>query len=122
MKKENSENPKEKTALSETSQDFKYIDLFKFHHFLSISKIKNVPYKEWVGETKNDEIVIINYKEGTIIIGSGYNEIKARQDMRAVCETKDQLGLLRHDGGMDIYRVDSMLKLEWVFPEGYIEE
>lgn len=122
MKKENSENPKEKTAPSETSQDFKYIDLFRFHHFLSISKIKNVPYKEWVGETKNDEIVIINYKQGSVIIGAGENEIKARQNMRAICETRDTLGLLRHDLGMDIYKVNDMLKLEWVFPDGYLEE
>lgn len=116
------ENPEKESIPPEISKNLQYLDHFKFHYFLSISKIKNVPYKEWVGETKNDEIVIINYREGTVIIGTGYNEIKARQDMRAVCETRDQLGLLRHDNGMNIYKMNDLLKLEWKFPEGYVEE
>jgi len=89
---------------------------------LSLSKTKNMPYKEWQGETKNDEIVIVNYKEGVVIIGAGYNEIKARQNMFALCETRDKLGFLRHDNRIDIYNVNDLLKLEWVFPEGYLEE
>mgnify|MGYP001618264692 FL=1 len=42
--------------------------------------------------------------------------------MRALCETRDMLGLLRHDDNVNIHKIDNMLKLEWVLPEGYIDE
>ncbi|MEK6882449.1 MAG: hypothetical protein AABY22_22705 [Nanoarchaeota archaeon] len=119
MKKE---KPKENSPLEISKNSIEYLDYFRFHNFLSFCKIKNIPYKEWMGETKNDEIVIINYREGIVIIGAGYNEIKARQNMRALCETRDMLGLLRHDDNVNIHKIDNMLKLEWVLPEGYIDE
>ncbi len=117
---DNLENPKK--SAEPKGKEIEWLDRFRFHHFLSLSKTRNMPYKEWQGETKNDEIVIVNYKEGVVIIGAGYNEIKARQNMFALCETRDKLGLLRHDNRIDIYNVNDLLKLEWVFPEGYLEE
>jgi len=117
---DNLENPKKSTEPK--GKEIEWLDRFRFHHFLSLSKTRNMPYKEWQGETKNDEIVIVNYKEGVVIIGAGYNEIKARQNMFALCETRDKLGFLRHDNRIDIYNVNDLLKLEWVFPEGYLEE
>ena len=126
IKKDDSENQdsseNSKKSAEPKGKEIEWLDRFRFHHFLSLSKTRNMPYKEWQGETKNDEIVIVNYKEGVVIIGAGYNEIKARQNMFALCETRDKLGLLRHDNRIDIYNVNDLLKLEWVFPEGYLEE
>ena len=126
IKKDDSENQdsseNSKKSTESKGKEIEWLDRFRFHHFLSLSKTKNMPYKEWQGETKNDEIVIVNYKEGVVIIGAGYNEIKARQNMFALCETRDKLGFLRHDNRIDIYNVNDLLKLEWVFPEGYLEE
>ena len=126
IKKDDSENQdnleNSKKSAEPKGKEIEWLDRFRFHHFLSLSKTRNMPYKEWQGETKNDEIVIVNYKEGVVIIGAGYNEIKARQNMFALCETRDKLGFLRHDNRIDIYNVNDLLKLEWVFPEGYLEE
>lgn len=101
---------------------FKRIDYFKFHHFLSLSKIKNIPYKEWLGETLNDETVIINYRNGSVIVGAGFNEIKARQNMELICETRNQSGVLVHHGNITINDINDMVKLEWKIPDSYIEE
>jgi len=100
----------------------KNIDYYKFHCFLSLSKIKNIPYKEWLGETLNDETVVINYRNGSVIIGAGFNEIKARQNMALVCETRDKAGALIHNNSVVINDINDMLKLEWKIPDGYVEE
>ncbi len=94
---------------------------YKFHKFLSLSKTKSIPYKEWIGETVNDEIVVVNYIDGILKIGAGYNEIKARSNMDNVGTTQVN-GQIRFDPSLTLDDINKQLKLEWVFPDGYFEE
>lgn len=98
------------------------INYFKYHSFASLSKIRSIPYKEWMGETINDEIVVVNYRNGSVIVGAGFNEIKARQNMELVCETRNQTGALVHNNTITINDINEMMKLEWKIPADYIEE
>ena len=84
----------------------KYEDKFKFHSFVSIQKTRNFPFQEWVGETKNDEIVIINYKENKLSIGTGNNELKARMNFELVGKT------IVPNVSMTVERMNNELKLE----------
>ena len=94
---------------------------YKFHSFLSLSKTKSIPYKEWVGETINDETVVVNYIDGVLKIGTGYSEIKARSNMDNVGTTQAN-GQIRFDPNLTMADINNQLKLEWVFPDGYFEE
>lgn len=107
---------------NEKREEMDEMELFKHHSFLSLSKIINTPYKEWMGETKNDEIVIVKYKNGTLGIGAGWNEIEARKYMQLFGCTRNILGLAMHDNNLTIEKINKDLKLEWVLPSGYIEE
>jgi hypothetical protein len=101
------------------------IELFKYHKFLSLSKIINIPYKEWIGETLNEETVIINYRNGELKIGAGYSEIKSRLNMQIVGATKNNIlgfAVSMHNDNLGIETIVKELKLEWVLPDGYIDE
>ena len=97
------------------------LTFYKFHKFLSLAKTKSIPYKEWMGETINDEIVVVNYTEGVLRIGSGYSEIKARNNMYSVGTTQVN-GYIRFDPNLTVNEISNQLKLEWVLPDGYFEE
>ena len=110
-----SENPENSISLNR-------VELFKYHSFLSLSRTISFPYKEWVGETKNDEVIIIRYKEGEISIGTGWNEINAKNNIESIASSKNTSGLTIHDNGLGIERINEQLKLEWVLPVGYVDE
>ena len=99
------------------------MEYFKYHSFTALSKIKNMLlYKEWLGETKNDEIVIISYKNGELRVGAGWSEIKARQNMELVCETRDINGVLVYHNNITINHINEIMQLEWKIPDDYIDE
>ena len=102
----------------------RYEDKFKFHSFVSIQKTRNFPFQEWVGETKNDEIIIINYKENNLFVGAGNNEINARKNLEIVGKTEIMAAntTLTSNVNITLEKINSELKLEWVFPSGMIEE
>jgi hypothetical protein len=84
--------------------------------FVSLNQTKSFPYKEWVGETSTDEIVVLLYKEGEVHMGTGYSEIKARSKIERIAAASG------HDENMNLTKMNKQLELEWVLPEGYFEE
>lgn len=116
--------PNENEKTSNIPPQINRVEHFKYHSFLSLSKVINMfSYKEWRGETKNNEIVIISYRDGELKIGAGWNEIKAKINMELVAMTKDMLGkLVVHDNNYNIEKINNQLKLEWILPEGFIDE
>lgn len=111
-----------------------YHDEFKWHSFLSLSKIRDysspslrVGYKEWVGETAIDDVVVIQYsnlsldKDG-IMIGCGKSEIRARLNMKNIGKITSKVGQVStFYPNMTIEKINQDLALEWVLPEGYFE-
>lgn len=103
---------------------FTYQDKFRWFYFVSLSKtldlgdpFRGVGCKEWVGDTKTDEIVVIRYSSAEgLMIGIGYSELKARINLEPIAKT------LTHDFSMNIERMNSGLKLEWRLPDTFIDE
>ena len=102
--------------------NMKYEDQFKYHSFLSVGQTINTPYKEWVGETVNDDIVVIRYKNGDLLIGTGRSEIKARNNVLLVGGTKNSKGEVGVYENLTLNKINKYLKLEWILPATYIED
>ena len=103
--------------------------IYKWVTFLSLSKIKDicapslgVVDKEWVGETKDDKIIVIKYSNleqlinTKIDVGIGASEIRARSNITNIASSK------LPDFGMNVGKLSEQLKLEWVLPSFYIDE
>ena len=102
--------------------NMKYHDQFKHHKFLSVNQTRESPHKEWIGETANDEVVVVKYENGELYIGAGWNEIKARADLKNVAITKNQNGEIRIDKDLTLTKINEDIKLEWVLPDGFVDE
>ncbi len=104
--------------------NMKYADQFKHHSFLSLGQTRSAcaESKEWMGETVNDEIVVVQYKNGNLLIGTGRNEIKARNNILLVGGTKDKSGEVGVYSGLTLRKINEDLKLEWTFPVGFVED
>lgn len=90
--------------------------LFKYFTFESLSKTKDTSlYKEWIGETDR-EVVVIIYKGGALDIGIGYSEVKARGNLERVGQSMSQ------DANMNLEKMNKQLNLEWVLPSGFLDE
>ena len=91
-------------------------ELYRWFYFDSLSQTKNTDYyKEWVGETKTNDIVVLKYTANGIEIGSGNNETNARKDMKVVAEVK-------RIGKINVGRIVEQLKLEWRLPDDFVDE
>lgn len=90
--------------------------LFKYFTFESMSKIKDIlGYKEWIGET-DDDVVVIIYKAGVLNVGVGDSEIKARCSIEVVGQSQAP------DVNINLAKINDQLKLEWILPKGYLDE
>ena len=100
-------------------------DQYRWFVFLSLSKIRDsyfptlgtigMVYKEWVGET-DKEVVVIRYTNAGIDIGVGRSELRARMDITNIGKS------ILPDPNMNIEKINEQLKLEWVLPSFYIDE
>lgn len=120
-KERTAEEEKELEELLFGKSQMKYDDQFKFHKFESINQTRNYPYKEWLGETVNDETVVVRYYNGELWIGAGRSEVKARNNMLKAGVTKDKRGVVNINN-LTLERMNQDLRLEWILPSGYIEE
>lgn len=102
-----------------------YGDQYRWFKFLSLSKIRDtyfpnlgilgMVYKEWVGET-NENVVVIRYTNAGIDIGVGRSELRARMGITNIGKS------VLPDPNMNIEKINEQLKLEWSFPNLYIDE
>ena len=100
-------------------------DQYRWFAFLSLSKIRDsyfpllgtvgMVYKEWVGET-DKEVVVIRYTNAGIDIGFGRSEYRARMNITNIGKS------ILSDPSMNIQKINEQLKLEWVLPDLYIDE
>lgn len=91
-------------------------ELYRWFYFDSLSQTKNTDfYKEWIGETKTNDVVVLKYTNNGIEIGSGNSEINARKDMKAVAEVK-------RVGKINVGCIVEQLKLEWRLPDDFVDE
>ena len=103
---------------------YTYQDKFRWFYFVSLSKTldfedptSGVGRKEWVGDTKTNEIVVIRYTSANgLMIGIGFSELKARINLEPVARNPS------YDPSMTIERVNSCLRLEWRLPDYFIDE
>jgi hypothetical protein len=97
-----------------------HTEQFKYHSFVSLSEVKTEKGKEWRGETKNDEIVIIKYQDGKLSIGAGWSEDSAKNNVLDMAESIGGKGRME-DKNLRLEKVNEDLGLCWELPVGYIE-
>ncbi len=103
----------------------KFGDEYRWFTFLSLSKIRDtyfptlgtigMVYKEWIGET-DKEIIVIRYTNAGIDIGVGRSEYLARMNVTNIGKS------VLPDPNINMQKINEQLKLEWVLPGFYIDE
>ena len=90
---------------------------YNFLIFKSLSKTRNYPNQEWVGQIDEDEkTVVMDYKNGQLKIAIGENEINARNNLTPLATSPI------HDHYLTIEKIIKAINLKWTLPVGYIEE
>lgn len=81
---------------------------------LSVARIKNFPYSEWVGETLEENYFVLRYstKEGLWLGMSKRGTVGASLDMRKLAEAKP---------GYEPTFEDLAKHLKWILPHNYQE-
>ena len=97
---------------------------FDFLSFDSLSKTRNYPYHEWIGEAGKYNVIII-YKlaspvtqepRSELLVGIGQSEMSAKMDIKTVATAPS------YDKNANIMKIIKGLELTWKLPEGYEEE
>lgn len=90
---------------------------YNFLIFKSLSKTRNYPSQEWVGQVDDDErTIVINYREGSLKIAIEKTEINARNNLVPLAISPV------HDHRLTIEKIIKAIDLKWTLPDGYIEE
>lgn len=101
----------------ENSGGLRQKDYYDFLKFESLSKTRNFPFQEWVGQVDDDtRTIVINYRGGDLKIAIERTEIKARNNMVSLAVSPV------HDNNLTIEKMIKALELTWILPSGYIEE